>query len=159
MGTLVDLVGGVTLTVEAPFTTADGRLVSTGPQELDGAAAMAYLRAPDAAQPEREPGAPPASNLQAVLGKAASVRGLGKVVQILDAIGTNIRSDLSPVAMLELGNTFRSICTPATLKVATLPGRHETVTDPLSHRSERHWVVAEPTIGEYRRWLIGPQGG
>ncbi len=159
MGTLVDLGGGVTLTVEAPFTTADGRLVSTGPQELDGAAAMAYLRAPDAAQPEGSLVRRQQAILQAVLGKAASVRGLGKVVQILDAIGTNIRfGPFSPVAMLELGNTFRSICTPATLKVATLPGRHETVTDPLSHRSERHWVVAEPTIGELPAVADRPPG-
>ena len=142
---LVDAVGGVTVTIPEEFT-AGGIDFKAGPQKLDGDAALAFARYRGG--PDRDLGR--IRNQHQLIGallRASAGRDIVRDVnEILPALKAHIRTDLRPAELIDLARQYRSTCTAESIRLFSLSGTVSKFDDPLLRRPLDYFVVTDAEI-------------
>ena len=105
---IVDAVGGVTVENEIAFEK-EGHTFTKGEMDMDGDEALAYVRMRDQ-DPEGDLGrnARQRKVLDSLIDEAASFSSVTRAQSILDALGNNIRTDLTFDELWEINENYRS---------------------------------------------------
>jgi polyisoprenyl-teichoic acid--peptidoglycan teichoic acid transferase len=152
---LVDAVGGVRVDVTRAFE-AGGMAFETGPTTLDGKRALAYARY--RAAPDHDVGR--VRRQQQILRglvEAAAGRDVARDVdELLPALGSHVRTDLSPSEMVGLAEQYRDTCRDDRLAVGELRGVLMKLDDPMLRAPQIYHIVEE---AEVRRKVAELQGG
>lgn len=155
---IVDVVGGVTVTVPAEITNDDGAtLFAAGPQTMDGAQALAYSRYRHDADGDIGRIRRQWSVLRG-LATSASSRDLARDINnLLPAIEDHLRTDLSAEEMTALTQDLDGRCTPDTVDTAVLEGSRQRMDDPILRQSVYFNVVAESEVRAQVETLLGEE--
>jgi LCP family protein required for cell wall assembly len=153
---VVDVVGGVTVTVPTELTTKDGAtLFAAGTQTLDGARALTYARFRQDADGDIGRIRRQWSILRA-LGSASSSRDIARdVSNLLPAIEDHVRTDLSAEEMTALAQDLDGRCTPDTAESAILEGSRQRMADPILRQSVYFNVVDNSEVRAQVEQLLG----
>ncbi|MGH2533364.1 MAG: LCP family protein [Thermomicrobiales bacterium] len=143
--TLVDAVGGVTISVPEAFTSR-GVTFAAGEQTLDGTQALEYARyrgGPDGdfGRIRRQQ-----QVIVALIEAAAGRNPLRDVNEVLPALRDHIRTDLTPVDLMGIALRYRETCTDQTISMGMLDGTVATFHDPLLHMDLSYVVVDEAEV-------------
>lgn len=141
---LVDAVGGITITVPYEFTATDGTTFTPGTQQMSGAQALSYARfrgGPDGdfGRINRQQ-----QVMRALISRASDLNIVRSLNELLPAVADNLRTDLSAKDMATLASDYRSRCTPEKVTMLTLDGTIATYQDPLLNLP-LSYVVVDPT--------------
>jgi len=153
---LVDALGGVTVDVPAAFTAVNGMAFAPGEQQMDGKQALTYARhrsdnEGDFGRIKRQQ-----QILRAVIAQTGGLDIVSSFNELLPAIGSNFRTDLSLQEMIDLARTYRSICTEDAITLLSLEGGIATFDDPLLHMPLSYVVVDESEIHRKVAALLEP---
>jgi LCP family protein required for cell wall assembly len=152
---LVDAVGGITVTNDAPFTTLGSQIFEAGTLHLNGERALEYARyrgGPDGdfGRQERQQ-----QVVRALLSQGASLDVVTAVPELLSAVQGHVRTDLGAKEMVDIGQQFRSGCTAETLETSRLEGTIQTLYDDLMLQELSFVHVDEGEIRTKVGWLRG----
>ena len=140
--TLVDAVGGVTIEISDSFNL-NGIQFDPGERTLNGEEALAYSRyrsGPDGdfGRIRRQQ-----QVIRALLSSATGADPMTLVRDLLPQLSDHVRTDLTPVEMIALANTFATRCTDQSLVTLHLDGTVATYDDPL-YNMPLSYVVVDP---------------
>jgi LCP family protein required for cell wall assembly len=145
--TVTDAVGGVDVTIPRPYQ-AKGRAFTAGPQHLDGAAALAYVRATTVADHAQDAAREQLvmSALFARLGTIGALSDLGTMTRVVGAVSSALRVDssLDDPGLVRLAWDHRGVGSPDFLS-APVSGRGvrggQTVSLPDAARLSQLWAA------------------
>ena len=143
---LVDALGGVTVDVPAAFTAVNGMAFAPGEQQMDGKQALTYARHRSDSEGDFGRIKRQQQILRAVIAQTGGLDIVSSFNELLPAIGSNFRTDLSLQEMIDLARTYRSICTEDAITLLSLEGGIATFDDPLLHMPLSYVVVDESEI-------------
>lgn len=153
---LVDAVGGIRVTVPEEISENGRVRFPAGAQTFDGANALAYARYRDPATQGDAGRVQRQWALLKGLGRATSGRDLpGQVNNLLSAVGSHFRSDLSASDFAEIARAYGDSCTVDTVKPAMLDGTRIRLNDAIFDQPLYYNVVDEATIEERVATLMG----
>lgn len=124
---VVDELGGITVNVPFDFKQASFNRMITfkeGPMELDGEEALAFVRMRkqdprgDIGRNERESEA-----IRAIMDKAISVQSFSKADNVIDQLGSNVKTNISTTEMFAMRNFYKTLKNKEfeTLQLETYP--------------------------------------
>ena len=144
---IVDVVGGVTVTVPTEITNDDGAsLFEAGPQTIDGAQALAYSRYRHDADGDVGRIRRQWAVLRG-LGTSASSRDLARDIDnLLPAIEDHLRTGLSAEEMTSLAQDLDGRCTPDTVDTEVLEGSRQRMDDPILRQSVDLVIIDSPPV-------------
>jgi LCP family protein required for cell wall assembly len=151
---VVDAIGGVTLTVEEPFTMGDVAF-EAGEQHLTGEDALAFVRYRGGADGDFGRIARQQQMVRAIAAQASGldlVRGAG---DILTAIEQHLRTDLSLVEISSLIAVYQATCGPDAIALESLTGEIATFPDPVVGQELSYVVVSDEAKAAGVAYLLG----
>ncbi len=153
---LVDAIGGVTIDVPAGFTAINNMEFDAGVQEMSGKQALSYARhrgdnEGDFGRIERQQ-----QVIRALVREAQGLEVVTSINELLPAVSDHIRTDLSITQMIDIANTYRSICTEDAVTMFHLEGEIATFQDPLLQMPLSYVVVDEAEIRRKVAALLEP---
>lgn len=143
---LVDAVGGISVDVPYAFTATDGTAFAPGVQTMDGRKALSYARFRggddgDFGRIERQQ-----QILRALVSTASSLNIVTSINELLPAVESNLRTDLSPSEITGIGLDYKSRCTDSNINMLRLQGSQGTFQDPLIKMPLSYVIVDEAEI-------------
>ena len=153
---LVDALGGITITVPEPFTAVDGTVFAAGEQHMNGKLALTYSRhrgdlEGDLGRIERQQ-----QVIRALIRETSGLDVLSSVRELLPAVAENLRTDFGIPEMVDMANTYRSICTEDAITLMRLEGQIATFDDPILQMPLSYVVIDEAEIRRKVASLLEP---
>lgn len=143
---LVDSVGGITVTVEEPFTIDEFNVFNTGEQTMDGKHALQYARFRGGPDGDFGRIVRQQQVLRALLRKGASLNVVRSLNELLPAVENNLRTDMDARDMARLGLDYRGTCTDESVEMLRLEGYDAWFDDPLLQMQLIYVVVDEAEV-------------
>jgi LCP family protein required for cell wall assembly len=153
---LVDAVGGVTVTNDAAFTI-EGITFYVGEITLDGEEALAYARFRNDAEGDFGRIGRQQQIVRSLINQTSGMDIVTGAYELLGAVDGHIKTDFSAVDLIGLAIDFRSSCTETSLEVDTLNGTVQTLSDSLLNMPLSFVVVDPADIEQKVEWLLGTQ--
>jgi len=153
--TLVNSVGGVTITVPEAFS-AGGVAFATGQQTLDGEEALAYARYRGGSDGDFGRIRRQQQIIGALVRSAAGVNVRQAITDLFPSLKAHVRTDLSPGELAGLALRYRATCTEETIDVNVLQGTVATYDDPLLGQPLSYVVVDPAEIRQKVAELTAP---
>jgi LCP family protein required for cell wall assembly len=153
---LVDAIGGVTITVPETFTALDGTEFVAGEQRITGKQALSYARHRSDAEGDFGRIDRQQKVIRALIRELGGRQVLTSIKELLPAVQNNIRTDLSVSEMIDIADTYRSICTEEAVTMLKLQGEIATFDDPLLQMPLSYVVVDEAEIRRKVAALLEP---
>ena len=155
--TVVDAVGGISVTVPEDLTKNGQVVYPKGVQTFDGEEALAFARFRstssdgDATRVERH-----WAILQALAAATKGTPLTTEISTILPQIETHVRTDLSVSQLLELADSYGGMCRDLDAgEIQKLDGTRVKLSDPILGHADYFNVVSEPTRRERVAELMG----
>ena len=153
---LVNALGGVTIDVPEGFTASNNMVFEAGVQGMNGKQALTYARyrgdnEGDFGRIKRQQ-----QVIRAVIAQTGGLDIVSSFNELLPAIGNNFRTDLGLQEMINLAQTYRSICSDDSITLLSLEGEIATFQDPLLNMPLSYVVVDEAEIRKKVSELLEP---
>lgn len=153
---LVDAIGGITVDVPEAFTALDGTQFAAGEQRMTGKQALSYARHRSDAEGDFGRIRRQQQVIRALIRESSGRQVLTSIKELLPAVQNNIRTDLSVPEMIDIANTYRSICTEDAVTMLRLEGEIATFDDPLLQMPLSYVVVDEAEVRRKVAALLEP---
>lgn len=139
---VIDAIGGVTVTVQEPFSLGEFTF-KPGEQVLNGEQALAYVRYRGGADGDFGRVARQQQMLRAIVAQGTRPEVLLSLGQILAAVDAHVRTDLPVLELTSLLAYYQSACGPSAIVMETLSGEIATYYDPLVGQDLSYVVVSD----------------
>ncbi len=151
---VIDAIGGVTITVQEPFSIGEFSF-EPGEQVLNGEQALAYVRYRGGTDGDFGRVARQQQMLRAIVAQGTRPEVLLSLGQILAAVDAHVRTDLPVLELTSLLAYYQTACGPSAIVMETLSGEISTYYDPLVGEDLSYVVVSEEEKAARVATLLG----